>query len=1638
MEEKSENLVQDNEVQHNNLPDGVKEKVISLYNFVKELSKLKQKSIINIKDHNWFYDLSKLPNDPENITFNYKVSVEDEYETPDEETSEDVLLSVKKPKFEECPEPNSIFSQWLCSDWKDYRIDAEVREYWQDNYEETTLESERFDSNKARVEAYNNWLNLRNRWVEKQRIIGATFHLFSDLYKYYFELQRESETEEIIVACGILQDKRNFNLKHPVLTHRIKLKFDASQNIIYVVDTQTPTELYSILFTDMPDINKSSIAKLTEDLQNNDYHPLDKENSSMFLKALVNQLSSSSLYVEDKVPENRTERLLLSYSPCLIIRKRLDGTPKAIEKVIDTIEKTNQIPAPIIDIVNGGKYDLPQDKEESIEERLASVGGESIDVLLSKEANKEQLEIAKRIEAYNAVLVQGPPGTGKTHTIANLMGHFLAQGKSVLVTSYTSKALNVLKDKVAPGLQNLCVSVLDDSNADMEKSIDGITEYMANTTSSELHKEMLKLNEERNDIINKLADTRKKIYAIINQECNCIVYNGEDISPSAASQFIVENADKLSYIPGEIRSDCPLPLSFEELSDLYRSNELLTTDDETELSYNLPNPNDIISPAELSSLSKIHNTSLSQLELIKNQHNLNIQNNSNDKTITISSDIFKISLPYPNQETIESLNSYCDDFSNIEDWMKVVAVDGKKGGPIRQRWFTLIEQIEKLNKLKATIVGEQFGKKITYNNDIPTQNLQRSFEEIKKIIEKKGKITKSSLLFHKEYSEALESTLINDKKIATIEECDIILHDIQYRDEFQKCASYWNELFENHNAPKFEDLDAYNQEEIALRWIFYIKKYADWYANDYSILIDKLTDLGINSDDIFKSTPLDSDITITNKILNTISRTIPVICDICYSIIKDADYSVAINNAKSVLLSDQRGKSEICKALLNAIDNADLSNYAEKYSELEKLYNKYELQIRRNELLKKLEPIAPQWAQAIKNHGGIHGSFTVPSNIEDAWKWKQLNTIIDNITSTPFSQLQKDSIKLGKEYRIKTAEYAEKSGWYYLLLRTEANIDTKQALIGWKQTIKKIGKGTGKRAPMLKAKARELMSKCQNAVPAWIMPINRAIDSLNPAENKFDIIIVDEASQADLSSLALLYMGKKFIVVGDDKQVSPMAVGIEVDKITSYQEQYLNGKIPNPHLYTSQTSIYDIASTTFQPLMLREHFRCVPDIIGFSNMLSYDYKIKPLRDASSSNLLPAVVTYRVKDGKRSGKSNEKEAETIVALIKSCIKQPEYKDKTFGVISLLGSDQVKLIQNKIEKEITSIDIENHKILCGDSANFQGDERDVIFLSLVDSSENGPLRLQGMGVGDSSKKRYNVAVSRARDQLWVVYSLDPSNDLKPGDLRKILIDYALDPKAKEYANKIIESNSESPFESSVAKSLSDRGYHLVQQWKVGSYRLDMVAVYKEKKVAIECDGERWHSGEAKIRDDMERQAILERLGWRFIRIRGSEYYRNNEKTIEKVIEELNAFEIYPEDTSNTSSDEKYENELLRKIKFNVSEILHKKEEADTSKKSTAFNRESIPIYKPKFSSQQIQTDTTVKATTETTDLRSKQNEMAKNVIKINIGDKVFHHKWGNGTICEKSSSLIKVKFDSDNDNLRQFQYPNAFFQGFLKKL
>src|SRR5262249_2079395 len=164
------------------------------------------------------------------------------------------------------------------------------------------------------------------------------------------------------------------------------------------------------------------------------------------------------------------------------------------------------------------------------------------------------------------------------------------------------------------------------------------------------------------------------------------------------------------------------------------------------------------------------------------------------------------------------------------------------------------------------------------------------------------------------------------------------------------------------------------------------------------------------------------------------------------------------------------------------------------------------------------------------------------------------------------------------------------------------------------QTVKKIGKGTGKRAPRLMAEARRQMAQCRSAVPVWAMPLARVVENFDPRTTRFDIVVIDEASQSDVMALVALYLGRQVLAVGAEEQVIPGAVGQNLTAVEQLIAPYLKD-VPNGHLYDGQTSVFDLARASFGgTICLREHFRCVPEIIQFSNALSYDGRLKPLRD----------------------------------------------------------------------------------------------------------------------------------------------------------------------------------------------------------------------------------------------------------------------------------------------------------------------------------------------------------------------------------------------------------------------------------------
>ena len=1477
-----------------------KDKVLTLYNYIAEVSKNLKNTKTNIAEEKWFDFLENFPKHKD-IIFEYK-NLDEKYF----EKEEGKLLEIRKPNFLKPLYIDEYLLEWIEGDWKDYRAALEVNEkIFVENTENGS--GEIVDITPEIEGKIQEELEKRELWVEKQLAIEEVRNFFDTLYIKYLELNKETETLELVIGNGVVRIKEQ-NVYYPVLLKKIKIDFNAKDNILILSDPHTnesfSPNLYTNFLNEIDDIHLENVFELEKEVKERNLHPLNRKETVDFFKKFIHSLTNRGFFIEDGDIEDLKEYgdIFIEDNPLIFIRKKETGIVKAIENITEKIENSGEIPAHLYELVGVASEEENENTEKDFREE---------EILFVKDANTEQVNIAKQIEKNNAVVVQGPPGTGKTHTIANLLGHFLAQGKNVLVTSQTKKALRVLKEKIPKSIQGLCISILDDDNSDMRKSVETISEKLGNFTSEKLKKEVEELEKIRIKECNDLENITDQMCGIRYRESKSIDFNGETFFIKDIAKYLRENPEIAGKIPGKISELVPCPITNDEFSFLKtKYRQQVSENEEKEIVSGLNNISDYLDVSEFEELVNDKKHTWKELEKLLNDNSFNIDSNIlyvNGKEII---DLKKFKENYDVKQTIPKELT-----EDMEKWKVDAAISGGTDNGNKINWQNFIEDIKELHEYLNNLRPKLFKKRIDFSG-IALSDAVKIIQELKNAFNNPGLMF--GLNVKKEKNRIGSRITLNGETVKDIAECNLLLEYFNLLIQEKELKESWKELIENNGGISADSLGG-SFIDYAFESVKEIEYFLNWNYKEKAKLLKNIENLGINRNCLFKETNISME--EIKDILNS-AKNIEKVMEIGSKALKlsekEEKYSLYTEKIKNITKKD----SILDEKIKNAVVNEEVKEYSKNLKQLEILSAKQEYYKKREDILERINKTAFKWYEELKN-----GIIEEIEDICEVWKWKQLSQELEKLEKEPYEDLERKALEKRENIKKATLELVEKKSWYHVLhfIEKKENLMVSQALRGWEQTIQKIGKGTGKNASLYRKQAKEKMNICQKAVPAWIMPMNKVIDTLNPAENKFDVIIIDEASQSDISSLVLLYMAKKVIIVGDDKQVSPLDIGVSVEKVNSLREKYIKGKIINDDLYGLNSSLYSVAATTYRPLMLKEHFRCVPEIIGYSNKTSYDLKIKPLRESGSSDLKPAVINYKVpgmRDEKR--KINELEAKTVVSLIKACIEMKEYADSSFGVISLLGDEQSDLIQKMIVEKIDVTDIEKHDILCGNSSHFQGDERDVIFLTMVDSNSGEvPLRVMTDGTESARKKRYNVAASRARNQMWVVNSLDVDNDLKTGDIRKEFLEYVSSPKEMLLTEEM-EKNSESVFEEKIAKYLISEGYHIEQQWEAGLYKIDMVALFQDKKVAIECDGEKWHSTEEQIREDMERQNVLERCGWEFIRIRGSRYFKNPESTMKTLIEELNGKGIYPE----SMEDKRYlvkEKELLNKIKNRALKIM-----------------------------------------------------------------------------------------------------------------
>lgn len=1337
--------------------------------------------------------------------------------------------------------------------------------------------------------------NEWRRWAEKVKKIYKANLLYDQLYALRLLLKNEGDTHELLLGHGLLTWKHPSvgAIYAPIFFTPLTLDFDAAKRTIEI----------------NPDLMFRNFVEITpvSEMDNPAEIDLDKwmgaVNSNPFdfwhLETLKLQANTFLNYLSPNAEDHFTDEIAAAPTitenpsiwnvPLILLRKRTNSLwSKYAETIKRDIEQNGSKSTEFInDLI--GEYEEEKERVglgESEKEVTSTI--KEPELFFPLPWNDEQKRIAERIEANYGVVVKGPPGTGKSHTIANLIARFLSQGKSVLVTSQTSKALDVLRGKLPENIRSLAVSQLHQTAKRDDVLHQSITEI-----SSNLGERHTKFSEAKAELVRKeLASVREEKASVANlirqyiltDSTQTLKANGGDVTPIEAAKFISEHDDNpdLSWFTDEIHFENEINFTAEDLKEAYQLLTDLNKEDRNLHKFSLPEssllPNeDVVSGAfssyrELTAKAKVSHkvfgnsgndfdqVALSKLwEMLNNAHKVLLGINENYER-----EIFEACIASQNE---------------------------------REKWNTILskisEKIQVIGKSKNKIVGHD----ISGSTPLGLNDLSDAMQALKSKVSNNSKLGAfGKMLLPSNAKKILDNYTVDGRSPDNSERIELLGEMISAQVAEKEIKILLNQGFSNlKNPPVLPD------EKLDIIGLGVLVASTDRVVGYYNNF------LGI--DDTFKKVKQLSDLSFTR--LEDIESARELIAS---SVAQFELSKLETTFDEWVVLVDDpvSNRHGVRERLIQAIEKRNSTAWKKAVEELSLLSENKEYAIRLNEISERISTYALNLYRDIVGLADQKQRFNCPDNLELAWKIARLKSWLNHIHDhTSIDEIQ------SKHERLSKREFQLNSD-LITILAWQRQIDKvtkpqRDALVAWSQI--KIPK-TGKNVQRKLRHAQEALTAAKDAVPVWIMPLHRVAQMFEAKAGMFDVVIVDEASQCDLRGLMIGYLGKKLLVVGDPDQISPDGVFQDLAKNYDLISRYLYD-FPLSDRFSIENSLFNLAEWRIKDeIMLTEHFRSVPDVIAFSNHHVYSGKLQPLRYPNPKGLLkPALVPMLVEGGYQNtnNKVNEPEAKAIVEKIAECVEDPNYQQRpdghlcTFGVISLLAEDQAKYLKELLLRhpKIGEKVIEERNIVCGDAYAFQGDERDVMFLSMVKALDPNNLNdtvSASVYTGDKAKQRFNVAATRGRDQVFLYHSIPVQEFRNQNDWRYKILNWYYDPKTEELEagrkalKKEFDSGRASQFSFDVGNILIDRGYQVLPEYPVIGYRIDLVVQGENARLAVECDGDQYHTLE-NWEADQVRERQLRRAGWVFWRLSGSSFYRHKEKALDSLWEKLEELSIKP---------------------------------------------------------------------------------------------------------------------------------------------
>ncbi|MFA6989114.1 MAG: AAA domain-containing protein [Candidatus Gastranaerophilaceae bacterium] len=405
------------------------------------------------------------------------------------------------------------------------------------------------------------------------------------------------------------------------------------------------------------------------------------------------------------------------------------------------------------------------------------------------------------------------------------------------------------------------------------------------------------------------------------------------------------------------------------------------------------------------------------------------------------------------------------------------------------------------------------------------------------------------------------------------------------------------------------------------------------------------------------------------------------------------------------------------------------------------------------------------------------------------------------------------------------------------------------------------------------------------AFPCWAVTTYAISESLPLKPGLFDVAIIDEASQCDIAScFPVLFRAKKAVIVGDDKQLPHLSF-LEKAKEQSFLSQY---DIPDKYqlMWRFRTnSVFDLANYySTSPVLLDEHFRSRLPIIDFSNQEFYGGRIRIMNkelDVADSVELHVIKDAKVDlDNTKNMAETEKVLEKLQEIILKDNEENPDNPTSIGIISPFRG-QVELIKKAVAQVFSDSVVKKHQLEIGTAHTFQGDEKDIILLSFTLAPNSHVQSLTFL----QKPNLFNVAITRAKKKL-ICFISKPPEDLQPGLLRSYLSyikEFSLQ-NSDENKLKIETKTYNNTLEKEIAELCIEEGLEVITGFESAGFRLDMIVSDGEKQLVLECDGQ-----EDKITKPVKqvwKQSVLERCGWKIIRITAREWYYSKNTCIDRI--------------------------------------------------------------------------------------------------------------------------------------------------------